>query len=421
MVEGPGATRNGHKAQEFLHREILNVQCSCNDNVVTKNDDKGNPWFDGRYLSEVFSIGKELWLIFSRIESKQCGDENNDDSALMLHFGMNGALRSNSMSRSNSHHTQPTLSLGFGDSIECKNSLAQLRGTSYFPHHRIDTIEAFQTTVHGPVTAASPRKKYSNFTSVDVCSINFNPDDVLRKIKSSESRDRVISDVILDQYIYPGVGNIIKVEGLHQSKINPKQPVPTIPDVKLNTLILACRAYAIQWLNNGKAPAKHVYNQTICKSCNQATISMQRVGGSNRTTFWCIRCQPMMIKPNGHSDSNQSQNQSTNMVSTTTSLQRVCPTHGPDPLVLRRVRKGVNTSRIFHTCKVKNCNYFAWADTYFPSCKCKKRTTLFISKTEKTGGKWFFTCSNKGKRCGYFSWAKTTDLEKLGGTLHPLL
>lgn len=416
MVEGPGATRNGHRAQAFLRREIVSVQCNCNDNILTKNNDDGSPWFNGRFLSEVFSIGKELWLIFSRTDSKVCDDDTSNgetDFAIMLHFGMNGSLRINSSYQNNSHQSNQSLCMGFGDSVEYLN---YSRSDSTHSPSRIDMIQTYQTTVHGPVSAVTARKKYANLTSVDVCSLNFNAEQVLMKIKSNQNENRVISDVILDQHIYPGVGNIIKVEGLHQSGINPKQIMSKISDSKLHSLIKACRTYAMEWLYSGKAPSKCVYNQTICKSCNKASISMQRVGASHRTTFWCIGCQPMVVE-----ERPQLKDTSNNLMPTTGAIRRVCPTHGPDYLILRRARKGINASRIFHTCKGKNCNFFSWADTNFPKCKCKKRTILLISKTEKTGGKWFFTCSAKSGKCGYFSWAKSTDLERFGEKLHPLL
>ncbi len=423
MVEGPGATRNGFKVKKFLHRELVNVQCSCTHSRVVDNGNDGKAWFNERILSQVFSIGKELWLIFSRMKDGQTRQEtSSDDYALMLHFGMNGSLSLRSSvnpSHDRPRGAQPTLCLGFGDTMEPKASMP--KGLAYEPR-RVDFVELYQTTVHGPFKAVASRKKFSRLTAVDVCSTSFKSTEVLQKIKNSQPTNRIISDVILDQNIFPGVGNIIKVEALHQSGINPKQMASTIPDEKLNSLIIASRKFAMKWLHGGRAPFKKVYNQNICGTCRQVTVSIERVGDTHRTTFWCTSCQPIVPDYSKYSKDNESQPpRSIIAITNKEPIRKVCPTHGPDGIMLRRVRKGVHTGRIFYSCKVKNCNFFCWADTAFPLCKCKKRTTLLISKTQKTGGRWFFACNNRSKRCGHFSWSKPTDLEKLGERLHPLL
>jgi hypothetical protein len=114
----------------------------------------------------------------------------------------------------------------------------------------------------------------------------------------------------------------------------------------------------------------------------------------------------------------------------TPKIRKVCSLHGPDPIVLRRCRKGVNQQRIFFACKIRNCKYFCWADGSFPSCKCGKRALMRISKTQHSGGKWFFACAQshyggeKGKisACGYFQWVEQEFLDKtFGHLLTPLL
>lgn len=444
MVEGPGTTRNGKKASTLIgtNRRILDIQCSFNTKVVSTNtnEDSTHPWFHGCYLRQSLSIGKELYLVFSRsmknsnrFNSNEENDDDDDDLALRLHFGMNGSLLVSNQNVMNKNTQKskgnPTLCIVFGSVMEASTS-------------DTITIETYQTSVAGPMKACIARKKYRTFCSVDVCSLSFEANDVLIKMKNIKQRDKVISDVLLDQHIYPGVGNIIKVEGLHAVGVHPKQPLFSLSDEKLILVINACQSYAMKWLKSGRAPTKSVYNKTICGTCNEPQVSMQRVGGSHRTTFWCIKCQPFDIQAvndiraekddNSQELNNHNSNQRLDnnilaplqqqVMDNSKSLQRICPTHGPEKLVLRRARNGPNASRIFFTCKAWQCNYFSWADTFFPKCTCNKRAIVLVSKTERSGGKWFFTCGqSKDKKCKYFAWAQQKDIARLGDTLTPLL
>ena len=413
MVEGPGATRNGYKANRLIKRRIQDVQCSCNVKIVSSLNDE-LPWWTDRYLSQVISIGKELFLIFSRHEASHSTFQNNDDVALRLHFGMDGSFQVNTLAGSNrkTYRGHPTLCLTFGDSISSITSDNNQTDTS---SAKIHVVETYQTTVSGPINAKIPRTKFDNLSSLDCCSPQFNSQDVLEKMKkNSNMRERTISDVLLDQHIYPGVGNIIKIEGLHDARVHPKQLLSSLSDDQLHLVILKCRSYAMRWLKNVKAPTKSVYNQMICRTCGEASISMQRVGGTDRTTFWCIQCQPFLVpvpvtnesgndqhQQGGCNSDHMNDNNNNNKhheattdgtqqsaMSTFDMYRRVCPTHGPNTLILRRVRNGNNASRIFHSCNMKQCKYFSWADTFFPSCKCRKRAVLLVSKTERTGGKF---------------------------------
>jgi len=110
-----------------------------------------------------------------------------------------------------------------------------------------------------------------------------------------------------------------------------------------------------------------------------------------------------------------------------------CAKH-PQQTTLKRVRKhGANTGRVFFSCKAGGCNFFAWGDTKFPQCKCAGThpAILRISKTERTGGKWFFSCARSfagpmqegasSSRCDYFAWTKPEHLALFGAMLTPLL
>ena len=119
-----------------------------------------------------------------------------------------------------------------------------------------------------------------------------------------------------------------------------------------------------------------------------------------------------------------------------------CPQHGSKRLLLRRVRNksSPNLHRLFRTCGVRGCQYFCWADSHFPKCKCRPcgsgstKAVLKVSKTERTGGQWFLSCAissssgNSGgtgrpknsKGCSFFQWATPEQLAPISNDLSPL-
>lgn len=426
MVEGPGATRNGRKAQVLIGK------------VVSSSAPLSNPCHAplvGCTLIEAFVVGKEMFLIFNDTE-----EDDASETAMRLHFGMNGSFRTRKVANlelqpppsSTPHWKQNDLKLYFENNGN--NS-----GSSY------TVAEAWDTTVNYPVSASSARDKFTNLSSRDVCSVLFNAQNMFTSLRQLGSRFN-ISYALLNQEICPGVGNIIKIESLHRSKIDPRRMVNNIADIELRRLIRNTRQYSMEWLQSGRAGTKLVYNQTVCGTCKGMTIKMQKIGGSpadgsntsngmSRVTFWCTACQP--FNPTSQGNNNNRAMSSSTAGSQGTILDRnptlsnrsqpQCPQHGLRATKLSRVRKeGANTLRIFFTCKMKSCQYFHWADGPFPSCSCGKKAILRISKTENSGGRWFLCCAGGGRGrnnngCGHFAWATDDHLAPLSTLLTPLL
>ena len=319
---------------------------------------------------------------------------------------MNGSLQVNKLTTPQPQNKEATLEITFESNI----------------------LRTYQTTISTPIPASAPRAKFEKMSTHDVCSASFNLRHVLDQLQSPTlhcSQETVISDILLDQNILPGIGNIIKVEGLHEARIHPKRTLASLSEQELSYVIVCCKEYAMKWLNSGSAPPKYVYNHTICGSCAETSVTICRVGGTNRTTFWCVNCQVMdanSCSSKGKVIKEQSTNDS---LPGEGMIRKICPTHGPSGIILRRCKKkGMNEQRIFYTCKTRGCNYFCWADSLFPNCKCGKRSVMRVSKTDKTGGQWFFYCAKSGSKangCGYFQWAEKKYLHRYGHLLTPLL
>ena len=493
----------------------------------------------GRSLESAFSVGKEVFLVLGPIlppvrrdtdtentstntstnsntnmhprnetqgssnSTSKCSDEIADKPiALRLHFGMNGCLvvrkqqllvGSNTSAATKSalapwqrkHNTSSSqiCTLRFGDGLE-EGAPPPMGSNS-----TIVVIETTASTSCTVVSAAVALSKLARLQNKDVCGdgISFEPLAVLESIleKKKRSASVMVCDALLDQERFPGVGNIIKIEGLHRAGVHPRRLVETLSRDELLKTISECRNYAMGWLSTGRAPSKKVYNQTHCLSCKQGRVKMVKMGNDlRRVTFWCERCQPLAVARlastwtstlcndasikqespannsniNGNDNDNSNDNNSILEQPTMAAFhpRHCCPQHGFKRVVLRRVRNksSPNLHRLFRTCGIRGCQYFSWADTHLPSCRCQPRgnlsnkTVLKVSKTERTGGRWFLSCpatngSNNNssyssfsarnhhplypaptqqfsKGCSFFQWATPGELAPLANDLSPL-
>lgn len=431
MVEGPGATRNGRKVQLAVGKRLIAAPGDAFDEAPTAPPTLPRHIAGGlpsHTLGEAFTVGKELFLIFSPLP-----DSDARESCLRLHFGMNGSLqsrrvKSNDLQKMPSgvapwkQRNEPSLRLYFADGSQSDSYVV---------------IEAWETTFTFPASAVNARNKLANLSSRDVCSTLFNAQDVFTAIRQL-GNNMIISDTLLNQDIVPGVGNIIKIESLHQSKIDPRRVTSSLADAELRRLIRHTRKYSMDWLKSGRAGTTFVYNQTTCGTCQGMTVKMQKIGGEgstfmSRVTFWCTVCQPSTAfdhnpSTNDAENAGASRNASINATRAEIRQHARCPQHGTKSIKLCRVRNGGrNTLRVFFTCKLKGCQFFSWADGPFGNCRCGKKAILRVSKTEHSGGKWFLCCasgdkSSKGSNgCGHFEWANDNHLAPLRSFLTPLL
>ena len=153
----------------------------------------------------------------------------------------------------------------------------------------------------------------------------------------------------------------------------------------------------------------------------------------SRTTFWCTFCQPISensveTKSNNTADPNCGIDITGFDQQPLRDMSSIyCPQHGHTQVIIRRVRKpeSANFSRLFYTCRRKDCQFFSWADGNFPLCSCGKKAALKISKTARSGGRWFFSCARGNGvgdgGCKLFEWAGQAHLNRIGSLLTPLL
>src|SRR5688500_16768183 len=114
-----------------------------------------------------------------------------------------------------------------------------LRKDARFARLRLRTPVSDVVFYHGPVMEVLSLEElaaHERFTSLgpDLLHDDFLATTVLAAVK--DEGDREIGDVILDQRIVSGIGNIYKSEGLFLAAIDPRRAARTVSDSELNVL-----------------------------------------------------------------------------------------------------------------------------------------------------------------------------------------
>ncbi|XP_060795608.1 endonuclease 8-like 3 isoform X2 [Neoarius graeffei] len=257
MVEGPGCTLNGEKIRSRVKKgqKVLQIRGKTNHGGGAQGD--LFQCFGGCEYTGVQTLGKELFMYFG-------------ERVLRLHFGMDGSMRINTEERKDSRGNPPTLIVSLTD----------------------DTLTFYNTTAEIRLSEdCSERVRL--MASLDVCSPSFSVCGAVDAVCRENSRS--VCDVLLDQSVLPGVGNIIKNEALFLSALNPAVKVNQLKAELVQHLVKMTRDFALlfyQCRKSGSVLYKHckVYKRSSCGQCSGA-VTVCRLGNDNRMTYFCSRCQ----------------------------------------------------------------------------------------------------------------------------------
>lgn len=103
-----------------------------------------------------------------------------------------------------------------------------------------------------------------------------------------------IGDVLLDQTIFSGVGNIIKNEVLFLVKKKPTVLIKQMSTHLLQKIIKTTQAYSLQFYEWKKEfilkKNYKIYRKKICPLCGEK-ICRKKTGKRERVSFFCTNCQ----------------------------------------------------------------------------------------------------------------------------------
>jgi endonuclease-8 len=158
-------------------------------------------------------------------------------------------------------------------------------------------IEARELDRHARLAALGP----------DLLDPAFDTEDALRRLRAHP--DEPIADVVLNQRVIAGIGNVFKSEVLFVARVHPHALVRTLTDEHLTTIVEVARkqlrtnvtprartfAPAPGRRTTGSlSPSKGlwVYGRAgePCRRCG-ASITLDKESPDARLTYWCTGCQ----------------------------------------------------------------------------------------------------------------------------------
>jgi endonuclease-8 len=123
----------------------------------------------------------------------------------------------------------------------------------------------------------------------DILAPDFDLGVTLTRIRASHERE--LGDVLLDQRLVAGIGNIFKSEACFAAKVNPWRKVGELQDAEIERVLEAARRLMQKSVESGR-PSRAVYHRPSqpCPACG-TPIASGGQGDANRRTYWCPQCQ----------------------------------------------------------------------------------------------------------------------------------
>jgi endonuclease-8 len=158
------------------------------------------------------------------------------------------------------------------------------------------------------------RSAHVSELGLDVLGAAYRVDDAARALSEygRANPDAEIGNVLLNQHVIAGIGNIYKSETLFAAGVNPFRRMQTISDRELERIAEIAHRYMQANVVEGKSEGIVTYAGTRgttratergsrlwvyrrqgqeCRRCG-AIIEMRRQGTGARSSYWCPSCQP---------------------------------------------------------------------------------------------------------------------------------
>ena len=263
MVEGPKVILKAERLRScVLNQTLLSCELSSSSSSGSTKIPV-HACIKGKCV-DVVSVGKELFLVFEQ----SC-------HVIRIHFQMNG--------------TEILLPPAVQPPRTVRGSRKVASAIIRFQDHDIhffDTSISLKSTESFNIVCSR--------LSRDISVENF---DVATSVELLEGDCRPVQEAVMDQSILPGVGNIIKCEGLFRSRVNPSALTRNIPKEKLSLIVTMLYKFAREWLHSCRSRGRRahlefeVYGRDNCSVC-RGSIRLERNRGDGRITYYCPSCQP---------------------------------------------------------------------------------------------------------------------------------
>jgi endonuclease-8 len=116
----------------------------------------------------------------------------------------------------------------------------------------------------------------------------------------AKQTDSMVCDVLLDQDVFAGSGNIIKNEVLFNLRLHPETKTGVLSAAERRAVVREARAYAQRFYEWKKVYVLKknwkIYRKRVCPTCG-AAVTMKKTGKLDRVSFFCPTCQKVGRRP----------------------------------------------------------------------------------------------------------------------------
>lgn len=113
-----------------------------------------------------------------------------------------------------------------------------------------------------------------------------------RRLYEYHDRELIVSEALLDQHLFRGVGNVYRSEVLWVTQMSPFAKISSLEPADCKQLITTAARLLRGNLRAGESRELAVYgrNGQPCGRCGD-TLHVRRVGDQSRVLYWCKACQ----------------------------------------------------------------------------------------------------------------------------------
>ena len=223
----------------------------------------------GKRIDGVYARGKHLFI------------ELDDGQLLRSHLGMYGSWHEYAPGESwRRPRRQASIEIATSDAVfVCFNA------------KEVEVMQAGDVRSRTLATRLGP----------DLLGATVDVDAIVARVRDFLSPDTLLADVLLDQRVASGIGNVYKSEVLFIGRRDPRTPASAVEDTELAGLYVTARNLLSAHLGGGPRRTRAendaagrlwVYRRTgqPCLQCD-AVILSARLGITWRSTYWCPTCQ----------------------------------------------------------------------------------------------------------------------------------
>jgi endonuclease-8 len=253
----------------------------------------------GTVLTAVEAVGKHLLIRFA------------DGHVLRTHLGMSGRwdlYRPGDRWRRPAHLARAVVAVEDAVAVCFAAPVAELtRGAAPGPPPDAPPGSSFEEAAKsgaagavGASTGWTASVSGVGHLGPDLCRADADLDAVLARMDAIPEPGTVVADVLLDQRVAAGVGNVFKSEVLWACRVHPLTPIEAVDAGTRRALVETAAAQLRRNLGAGPRTtvagppgSVAVYGRArrLCRRCG-TPIRYARTGRTARGTYWCPRCQP---------------------------------------------------------------------------------------------------------------------------------